>query len=155
MASQLEADIKKENSRLWYCSKEGQNSTLWFDPLNMAPFAFDCWEDNIRLSYDFKSRRTMDTPGVTVREAGFDDVSSLRFSSKIKYPFSKFASNYTLELLWFHFLSAHIFNALIDSLVAKGYKENLNLRAAPYDWRRAPCKQRKFLKTYPMIVYSR
>lgn len=106
MASQLEADIKKANSRLWYCSKEGQNNTLWFDPLNMVPFAFDCWEDNIRLSYDFKSRRTMDAPGVKVREVGFDDVSSLRFSSKINYPYSKFSPDEVNDN--FLFISSHI-----------------------------------------------
>lgn len=90
MSSQLEADWKKENPKLWYCSREAKNQSLWFDPLNMVPFAFDCWEENIKLSYDFKTRRTMDAPGVKVREAGFDDVSSLRFSSKISYQFSEF-----------------------------------------------------------------
>lgn len=89
MASQLEADVKKESSRLWWCSREGKNYSLWFDPLNMVPFAFDCWEDNIKLSYDFKERRTKDAPGVQVREVGFDDISSLRFSSKLSYPFCK------------------------------------------------------------------
>lgn len=89
MASQLEADVKKESSRLWWCSREGQNYSLWFDPFNMVPFAYDCWEDNIKLSYDFKERRTKDAPGVQVREVGFDNISSLRFSSKLSYPFCK------------------------------------------------------------------
>ena len=143
MSSQLEADVKKDSSRLWWCSREGKNYSLWFDPLNMVPFAYDCWEDNIRLSYDFKERRTKDAPGVQVREVGFDNISSLRFSSKLSYPFCKSITSQFLNN--FHLItsvqkSAQIFNALINALVLRGYKENVSLRAAPYDWRRAPCK---------------
>lgn len=89
MASQLEADYKKESSEFWYCSKEATNQSLWFDPLNMVPFAFNCWENNIRLTYDLKERRTKNSHGVNVREVGFDDISSLRFTSKLGNQFSE------------------------------------------------------------------
>lgn len=33
-----------------------------------------------------------------------------------------------------------IFENLINALEARGYRENVNIIGAPYDWRKAPCE---------------
>ncbi|KAK7601461.1 hypothetical protein V9T40_008902 [Parthenolecanium corni] len=72
--------------------------------------------DNLRLFYDGNTRRTKNQEGVEVRVPGFGSSSVL--------------ANLGSEMF------GDYFKNLIDELSQLGYKDNISLRGAPYDFRR-------------------
>lgn len=138
MGSQLEADLDKSSSPYWWCVQQQNNYTLWFDPLNMMPFAFDCWKDNMVLHFDPSTNRSRDTDGVRVRERSFGDPASVSFTSPMHYPFSQYDTHSMTCKTFLPLTLGEYFDSLIKSLVAMGYREQVDLWAAPYDWRKAP-----------------
>lgn len=119
--SQLEARLDKPEVPHYFCDKK---TTYWFDLwLNLAllvPYVIDCWVDNMRLIYNNVSRQTYNPPGVYLRVPGFGNTSSIEYVD----PSQVRVSGY--------------FNTLVSSFVSFGYQRGVNIRGAPYDFRKAP-----------------
>ncbi|XP_041455579.1 phospholipase A2 group XV-like [Lytechinus variegatus] len=118
---QLEATLNRSTTLHPYiCQKKSGLFTLWLNLDEFVPYYFDCFIDNMKLIYDPKTRTSQDTEGVHVYIPGFGNTSTVEWldPSKVSY-----GSYYT---------------HLVDSLVAQGYKRNVNIRGAPYDFRKAP-----------------
>lgn len=88
MASQLEGRLNKTTSRQFFCTRYTEKMSLWFEPLRLLPYAHDCWQDNMRLTYDASTRRSRNTDGVTIQPKGFGDASALRYVSRFRFPAS-------------------------------------------------------------------
>lgn len=67
---------------------------------------------------DYNSGRYSDSTGVTITAADFGDISSVEILDlENKQPY---------------------FKDFVEYFVERGYVKNVNIRAAPYDWRLAP-----------------
>ena len=86
------------------------------------PFLIDCWVDNIRLVYDYSSRTTLNSPGVETQIPGFGNTTTVEFVDPSRMPISGY------------------YNFMVDELIKAGYKRGIDLRGAPYDFRKAPSK---------------
>src|SRR5258705_118930 len=89
MASQLEARVNKTTSPHFICAKYMEEMSLWFEPLRLLPYAFECWQDSMRFTYDGAARRSRDAHGVVVRPKNFGAASGLRYVSRFRFPASK------------------------------------------------------------------
>lgn len=103
---------------------------LWIDATYFIPGLIDCWCDNMKLSYDSISKELDDSSGVNIRVPFFGSVQSIE---TLDNRFGKSLSNY--------------FGTVIANLEDIGYKRDVSLRAAPYDFRYAPssCEGREYI----------
>jgi len=74
----------------------------------------------MKLVYNSTTRRTQNSPGVSVRVNGFGKTESVEYVDPAKIH----GTNY--------------FDSLVKQFVALGYERNRNIYGAPYDFRRAP-----------------
>ena len=88
---------------------------------DLFPSYIDCWVDNLRLVYDNKTRTTSNSPGVEILIKGFGQTNTLEYLDTVPLsPTSYFAP-------------------IVEALVKEsGYVRGVNIRGAPYDWRKAP-----------------
>jgi hypothetical protein len=89
-ASQIDARLNKTTSVSPFCSKKSDWYTIWLNPALLIPGAIDCWIDNFKLTYNEKTGRTENTPGVETRVPGFGDVRTIEYLSSIHLPQSEF-----------------------------------------------------------------
>ncbi|KAK7601458.1 hypothetical protein V9T40_008899 [Parthenolecanium corni] len=113
MTTDETAKLNKTSVVAPYCLKKTED----FVPIYMnSTEQFECVVDNLRLFYDGNTRRTKNQEGVEVRVPGFGSSSVL--------------ANLGSEIF------GDYFKNLIDELSQLGYKDNISLRGAPYDFRR-------------------
>ncbi|XP_792979.4 group XV phospholipase A2 [Strongylocentrotus purpuratus] len=118
---QLQATLNRTATLHPYiCQKTSGLFTLWLNLDEFVPYYFDCFIDNMKLVYDPATRTSRDSEGVHVYIPGFGNTSTVEWLDPSK---SSFGSYYT---------------HLVDALVAVGYERNVNIRGAPYDFRKAP-----------------
>ncbi len=73
-----------------------------------------------RLVYSNETKRYSNPKGVKVTAAEFGSTSSVEYLDLMKqFPY---------------------FNVFVDYFAERGYTRDLNIRAAPYDWRLSPGK---------------
>lgn len=105
------------------CPPKTLNSTLWLSIFNFAdPVSNLCFLDSAKLHYDVFSRRSYSAPGVTVTTTPFGETDGAEWLSP---PPLRIKDN-------------SYFKYMVDGLVSLGYQRNVNIKAAQYDWRRAP-----------------
>ncbi|GFS58213.1 phospholipase A2 group XV [Nephila pilipes] len=148
--NQLEVKLNKKTKPHYFCAKKTKDYfNIWLNPFELFPKVIKCWVDNMRLIYDPISRKTRNPPGVELRVPGFGETSSLEWIDPHKYflPFIKrmIYSDYYIDI--------------IEDLVKAGFKRNINIRGAPYDWRKAPsvpvfCFYGRGLPTVERLDYS-
>lgn len=108
----------------YICAKTSSDYfNIWLNLELLVPYVIDCWVDNLRLEYDNATRTTRDAPGVRVRVPGWGAPGPVEWLD----PSRDSAGAY--------------FNTIADALVAVGYRRNVSIRGAPYDFRRAPSER--------------
>lgn len=116
--SGLEAKLDKDTTPAWYCFKKWDWFRIWFATEELL--AQKCWMANLEMDYNVTSKTYMNTPGVEVRPADFGGLKG------VEYLDYKFGIPISLT---------GVYAKMIKSMLAVGYKKDVNLRGAPYDWR--------------------
>ena len=101
------------------------------------PPAIGCYMRNLRLHYNARTRKTSDTPGVQLSVHGFGHTHTVETIDGAPESVSHLPA----------------FSALVHALVAKhGYERGVSVRAAPYDWRKAPNEMQHFYTKLTKLV---
>nr|ANJ04661.1 phosphatidylcholine-sterol acyltransferase [Nilaparvata lugens] len=128
--SQIEAKLTdKKDVPNEFCFKKSDGFfNVWASIEVVLPLPFvDCWADNLRMVYDSKTHTTNPPPGVETRIPGFGDTAKIENVN----PKSLDSGKYYHDLV----------EALVNS---RGYVRNVNLRGAPYDFRKAPYENKQW-----------
>ncbi|GFR74998.1 group XV phospholipase A2 [Elysia marginata] len=90
------------------------------------------------LVYDNKTRTTRCPDGVDIRTTGFGDTASVEW----------------LDPSWMSHETSSVsyFVAIVEDLVANGYKRNVSVRGAPFDFRRAPNELGQYYKDLQKLI---
>ncbi|KAJ8248819.1 hypothetical protein GJAV_G00228090 [Gymnothorax javanicus] len=135
LGNQLEAKLDKPSVVHYICYKKTNDYfTLWLNMELLVPVAIDCWIDNMRLIYDWKTRRTMAPPGVNVRVPGFGKTYPLEYLDPSKRSVGMY------------------FFMIAQALVDWGYTRDDDLRGAPYDWRKAPNENKPYFLALQKMI---
>ncbi|GIX81725.1 phospholipase A2 group XV [Caerostris extrusa] len=119
--SQIEALLDKPETVHYFCNKKSDNwFNLWLNLELLVPYVVDCWVDNMRLVYDNTTRTTSNAPGVSIRVPGFGNTSSVDWLDPSQISPSAYFIN------------------IIQMLVTEGYRRGIDVRGAPYDFRKGP-----------------
>ncbi|OUC49639.1 Lecithin:cholesterol acyltransferase [Trichinella nativa] len=119
--NQLEARLNKTETVHYFCQKKTSDYfTLWLNLELLVPFVLDCWVDNMRLEYDEITGKTSNSPGVDIRVPGWGNTTTVEFIDPSGVGYGDY------------------FSKLINKLVTWGYTRGVDVRAAPYDFRKAP-----------------
>ncbi|KAH7932256.1 hypothetical protein HPB51_029397 [Rhipicephalus microplus] len=119
--SQLEAKLNKTETVHYFCERRTNDYfDLWVNLELMVPYVLDCWVDNMRLLYDNKTRTTRSPDGVHVRVPGFGNTSTVEWLDPSQVSPTAY------------------FTRIVEALVALGYQRGIDVRGAPYDFRKAP-----------------
>lgn len=133
--SQIEAKLNKPSVVHHFCASRTKNYyTLWMSFSEILPYAIDCFTDNMRLVYDNITRTTANAPGVETRIPGFGETRSIEFIDNHEMPITGY------------------FNVMVDYLVNLGYKRVINLRGAPYDFRKSPRELTDYLVNLKALI---
>ncbi|CAF0766669.1 unnamed protein product [Didymodactylos carnosus] len=132
--SQIWAKLNRSSVPHLWCYRHSDWFELWLDVRLLLPEVIDCFVDNMRLVYNTTTRKTSNIDGVDIQIPGFGQTSTIEYfdSSGLSY------SSY--------------FAPIVRSLVALGYTRGLNLRGAPYDFRRAPDEQEDYFLNLTNLV---
>ncbi|XP_055546435.1 phospholipase A2 group XV-like [Wyeomyia smithii] len=133
--SQVDAILKKQDSVHFYCQKTTDTYfNLWLNKELLVPFVIDCWIDNMRLVYNRTARTTENSPGVVTRIPGFGTSETVEWIDP----------SHASEGAYF----VNIGNALVQN----GYKRDISIRGAPYDFRKAPNENKEwFIKVKHLV----
>lgn len=119
--SRLEAKWSKGRVEHFVCESKSDWTNIWLDVKRLLPYMIDCLIELFRLEFDPATNTTRNTYGVQVRVKDPDSLSTVEYLTNLHAPsFGYFAP---------------IIKKLIDDL---GYERDVNLRGAPYDFRKAP-----------------
>jgi hypothetical protein len=118
--SQLTATLKDVKPPHWICKTTASNYSLWLNPTLILPEYRDCLFYYLKLRYNEGFPHYLDQEGISIEPPSFGSVDALAYlDPSIKIP------------------QIGYFEELINYLQGKGYSENQNLFAAPFDWRLA------------------
>lgn len=121
--AQLEAKLSKPDVVHYICEKNTKDYfNIWLNMELLVPWVIDCWIDNIRLIYDNKTRSTLNPPGVDIRVPGWGSSETVEWLDPS------------------HASAGAYFKDIGNTLVSLGYKRNVSIKGAPYDFRKAPSK---------------
>lgn len=104
----------------WYCPANENKHLAWLSTLNFVPPYLSCYMDYFALDYDNETGNAISKEGVTVWPDSFGGLNSVRGTGPVifKYHFYQYLQRF------------------ITQLEKKGYKEQQNIFAAPYDFRK-------------------
>ncbi|XP_017153542.2 group XV phospholipase A2-like [Drosophila miranda] len=132
--SQLDARLNKSSAPYFVCEKTHDWFNLWLDLEQLVIPMVYCWIDNIKLYYDKATRTTHNTPGVETRIPGWGNPEVVEWID----PTRNSAGAY--------------FKDIANVLVGMGYERKLNIRGAPFDFRRAPNENKQFFIDLKQLV---
>ncbi|XP_013781387.1 group XV phospholipase A2-like [Limulus polyphemus] len=133
--SQLEAKLKKPEVVHYFCDREtSEYFDLWLNLELLVPYVLDCWVDNIRLVYDNHTRTTTNSPGVDINVPGFGNTTSVEWLDPS------------------HVSPSSYFTNIVEHLLPWGFSRGVNIRGAPYDFRKAPNELQYYLKNVVKMV---
>lgn len=119
--SQIFAKLDKPEVVHYFCDRKTDNYfNLWLNLALLVPFVIDCWVDNMKLTYDNSTRKTYNSPGVDIQIPGFGNTTTVEYVD----PSQVAVTGY--------------YNVLVNAFVAAGYERGVNIRGAPYDFRKSP-----------------
>ncbi|GFR74991.1 group XV phospholipase A2-like [Elysia marginata] len=137
--SQLFVKLNKTQSEHWWCEKTTSGyETLWLSISDITPPLIHCFVENMMLIYDNKTRTTHSPEGVHIKTDGFGDTASVEW----------------LDPAWLsHEISAvSYFYHIVQDLVDVGYKRNVSIRGAPFDFRKAPNELGQYYKDLQKLI---
>ncbi|XP_075181778.1 lysosomal phospholipase A and acyltransferase isoform X1 [Anomaloglossus baeobatrachus] len=135
LGNQLEAKLNKPSVVHYMCCKKTDYYfTLWLNLELLLPLVIDCWIDNIRLIYNITTKTTASPEGVDVRVPGFGQTYPLEFLD----PSKRSVGTY--------------FYTLVQSMADWGYMRDLNVRGAPYDWRKTPNENTEYFEALQKLI---
>ncbi|XP_063993799.1 phospholipase A2 group XV-like [Diachasmimorpha longicaudata] len=134
--SQVEAKLNKSSVVHYLCEKTSTEFfNIWLNLELLVPIVIDCFIDNMKLTYDNKTRLTSNSPGVDINIPGWGDPLVVEWLDPSKAsPGSYFKD---------------VGNMLVNDL---GYVRNGSLRGAPYDFRKAPNENGEFFVKLQSLI---
>lgn len=134
--NQLHGKLNKTSAPHYFCKLQSSDYfEIWLNLEEITPYVIDCFIDNIRLVYDNETKRTFNREGVDIKVQGFGDTETVEFLDSSRYSITMY------------------FGAISNALVKKyGYVRGLNIRGAPYDWRKAPNELDDYYKNLTLLV---
>ncbi|XP_052232575.1 phospholipase A2 group XV-like [Dreissena polymorpha] len=133
--SQIRARLNKPHAVASYCKKRTQSFTdLWLDIKQLTFLWINCFLDNMRLEYDNVTRTTKNSPGVETMIPGFGTTETVEYLDSVKIPLTKY------------------FNDIVQAMVKWGYKRNVLVFGAPYDFRKAPNELKGYLTALQQLI---
>lgn len=116
------------------CKSNSNWFIIWLDINSFIPV--ECWINNMKLLYNSSSRTTENIPGVFIKPSQFGNTSGVETLSKVPL------------------VSDHIYmKPLIDRFIKSNYYiRGNNIRAAPYDFRKAPNEQIKWFQLFKKLI---
>ncbi|PAA85063.1 hypothetical protein BOX15_Mlig030608g4 [Macrostomum lignano] len=118
--SQIQArlDGKPSVPHFWCSKRTADFYPIWLNLELLNAGTVDCLVDDFRLVFDPATNLTSNSPKVVTRVPGFGDTATVEYFDDSKISASAY------------------FNDLAIKLVAYGYRRNVTLRGAPFDFRR-------------------
>lgn len=134
--NQLHGKLNKTSAPHYFCKLQSSDYfELWLNLQEITPYVIDCFIDNIRLVYDNDTKRTFNREGVDIQVRGFGQTDTVEYLDSSRYSITMY------------------FGAIANALVKKyGYVRGLNIRGAPYDWRKAPNELEDYYKNLTVLV---
>jgi len=133
--SQLEARLSKSYKYHHVCKSTSDWYQIWLNIHLLMPIAFDCLSDNLRLHYDQQTRRTRNTEGVEIRARDFGSLLSVDYLDAMRLP------------------QLNYFEGLIENMESNnGLKRDVDMVAAPYDFRKAPNELDDFFANFTKLI---
>jgi len=133
--SQLFAKLDKPEVVHYFCDQKTDSEfNLWLNMALLVPFVIDCWIDNMRLVYNHSTRRTQNSPGVEISIKEWGNTTTIEYVDPSQIGVTVY------------------FNVLVNYFVERGYTRGVNLRGAPYDFRKAPNELEDFYKKIKTLV---
>ena len=133
--NQIYAKLNKSSSSHRFCKKQTSGFfELWLNFMYVA-FNIDCMVENLKLVYKNDTKLTYNNDGVEILIKDFGKTKSLEYFDSSKVAFSSY------------------FATIVNALVKKAnYVRNVNVRGAPYDWRRSPDELHPFYLSLTRLV---
>lgn len=134
--SQLQAKLNKPTTVHYVCDKKTSSYfDLWLNLESMLPWLLDCWVDNMRLVYNNETRTTTNSPGVDIRIPGFGNTTTVEWLDPSKVTVGSY------------------YSPIVEALIATGkYERGINIRGAPYDFRKAPNELRDYFQVLKKLI---
>jgi len=133
--SQLEAKLNKSSTVHYICDKTTPDFfSIWLNIELLVPVVIDCWIDNVKLSYNNVTRTTSNQEGVDIRVPNFGDPFTVEWIDPSKIAPGAY------------------FKDIGNLLVQMGYTRNINLRGAPFDFRKGPNENDAFFFQLQALV---
>lgn len=133
--SQLEAKLNKTERIHYICELQSDWYDLWLNIHLLVPLAFDCLIDNMRLHYNFTTRKTYNTPGVEIRPTNFGSLDSVDYLDIDRLP----KTGYFAEVI-----------AILEK--NNGYIRNVDMVGAGFDFRKAPNELEIFFQNLTNLI---
>lgn len=134
--NQLHARLNKTSAPHYFCQlKTSDFFELWLNLQEITPYVIDCFIDNIRLEWIEKTKTTTNREGVDIKVNDFGGTSTVEYLDDSKFSITIY------------------FGAIVDALVKKlNYTRGLNVRGAPYDWRKSPNELNDYFKNLTKLI---
>lgn len=134
--NQIYAKLNKTSRPHYICDLTTKDYyELWLNLELITPYVIECLVDNLRLVYNNKTKMTENSPGVDILIKNFGLTDSVEYIDSSKLSITTY------------------FGAIADALVKNaGYVRGLNLKGAPYDWRKAPNELHEFFMNLTKLV---
>lgn len=134
--NQLHGKLNKTSAPHYFCKLQSSDYyELWLNLEEITPYVIDCLVDNLRLLYDNQTNTSHNREGVDIMVKDFGNTSTVEFLDSSQYSITVY------------------FGAIANALVKKyDYVRGLNIRGAPYDWRKAPNEMGDYYKNLTKLV---
>lgn len=132
--NQFFAKLNKSSAPHPFCLKKTNDYiNIWLNLDDLTPYATDCLIDNLRLLYDPVTHTTRDNDGVDVKVFKFGETETMEYLDALHL-----VSDY-----------ADMVNAFVRQL---NYRRGIEIRGAPYDWRKAPNELHYFFQNLTSLL---
>lgn len=134
--NQIYAKLNKTSRPHYICDLVTKDFfELWLNLELISPYVIQCLVDNLRLVYNNKTKLTENSPGVETLVKHFGLTDTVEYLDSSQYSITTY------------------FGLLAEALVKNaGYTRNVNLKGAPYDWRKAPNEMYEFYMNLTKLV---